>query len=65
MKTLVIRELTELTECGHNIREDMKATPSETKEIYRETTVEGRKPGFKSMIWNIRKISIQPEQKKE
>ena len=52
MKTLVIRELTELTECGHNIREDMKATPSETKEIYREPTVWGRKLGFKSTIWN-------------
>ena len=33
--------------------------------MYRETTVKGRKPGLKSMIWNKEKINIQPEQNEE
>ena len=33
----------------------MKATLSEIKKTLRELSVEGRKPGFESMIWNIRK----------
>ena len=31
-KTLVIRMLTELVECGHKIEEEMKAMPSEIKQ---------------------------------
>ena len=53
-KTLVIRMLRELTEYGKCIRKEMKDTLSEIK-ILREPTVKGRKPGFKSTIWNIRK----------
>ena len=33
----------------------MKATLSEIKKNIQEPTVEGRKPGFKSMIWNRKK----------
>ena len=61
-----IRMLEELTEYGKSIREEMKATLTEIKEvkaipevkqrkIYRESTVKGRKLGFKSMIWNKNK----------
>ena len=53
-KILVIRMLKEFIEYGNNIKEKMKVTLNEIK-IYREPTVKGRKPGFKSMIWNIRK----------
>ena len=51
----MIRKLRELTEYGKSIPEEMKATLSEIKKIHREPTVKGRKPEFKSMIWNIRK----------
>ena len=54
-KTLVIRMLTELIELGHKIKEEVKATHSEIRKIYRELTVKGRKPGPKSAIWNKRK----------
>ena len=47
-KTLVIRMLTELIELSHQMKEEMKATQSNIKEIYREPTVKRRKPGFKS-----------------
>ena len=53
-KTLVIRMLKELTEYGNHIREEMKVMLSEIK-IYREPTVKGRKPEFKSKSCNIRK----------
>ena len=53
-KTLVIRTLRELTEYSRSIREEMKAILGEIK-IHRKPTVKGRKPGFKSMTWNIRK----------
>ena len=42
----------------------MKATLSGIKNNHREPTVKGRKPRFKSKIWNI-KIKIQPEQNEE
>ena len=54
-KTLVIRMLTELVECGCEIEEKVKATKSEIKEMHREPTVMGRKPGLKSIIWSRRK----------
>ena len=59
-KTLVIRMLKELIEYGNNIIEEMKVTVSEIKKnlycrFYREPTVRGRKLGFKSTIWDIRK----------
>ena len=51
-KTLVIRMLTEMTEFGHKMKEEMKAIQSEMRKIYREPTVKGRKLGLKLMIWN-------------
>ena len=40
-----------MVEYGWKIEEKVKAMQSETQKIYREATVKGRKPGFKSMIW--------------
>ena len=54
-KTLIIRMLTEMTEYSCKIKEEVKAMQSEIKEIHREPTVKGRKPGLISMIWNRRK----------
>ena len=54
-KTLVTRMLTEMIELGHKIKEEVKATHSEIRKIYRELTVKGRKLGPKSAIWNKRK----------
>ena len=51
-KTLVIRMLRELTEYCKHMREEMKPT---LRKIHRKPTVKGRKPGFKSTIWNIRR----------
>ena len=55
LKTLVIRMLKELTEYSNSIKEEMKVTLSEIKKNVQGTTVKGRKPGFESTIWNIRK----------
>ena len=52
---MVIGMFRELTEYGKNIREEMKVTLSEIRKNHREPTVKGRKPRFKSMIWNTRK----------
>ena len=54
-KTLVIRMLKELIELGHKIKEEVKATHSEIRKIYRELTVKGRKLGIKSTILSRRK----------
>ena len=54
-KMMVIGMFRELTEYGKNIREEMKVTLSEIRKNHREPTVKGRKPRFKSMIWNTRK----------
>ena len=43
--------LEELTEYGNNVKEEMEFTQSEIN-IYREPSMEGRKPGFKPRIWN-------------
>ena len=60
-KTLVIRLLKELIEYGNNIKEEMKDALSEIK-IYREPTVNGKKPELKSTIWNkINKYSTRTE----
>ena len=48
--------LTEMIEYNHKMKEEMKATQSEIKQkIYREPTVNGRKLGLKSTIWNRRR----------
>ena len=47
--------LKELIEYDNNIKEEIKFTLSEKRKIYSELSEEGKKPGFKSMILNIRK----------
>ena len=49
-KTLVIRKLTELVEFGRKLEEKMKAMLRETKKVYGEPIVMGRKLGLKSMV---------------
>ena len=44
-KTLVIRML--MIELSHKMKEEMKATQSEIRKIYREPVVKGREPGLK------------------
>ena len=39
--------LTEMVEYDHRIKEKVKAMQSEIRNIYREPTVKGRKPGLK------------------
>ena len=50
-KTLVIKILAELVESVRKPDEKMKAMLRETKEMYREPIVMGRKLGLKSMVW--------------
>ena len=59
--------LTELVEFGHKLEEKMKAMLSEIKEMYRESTVMGRKLGLKSTVWIRRKkeTSNQKRMKKQ
>ena len=57
-KTLVIKMLKELIEYGNKIKktqQEMKVTLSKIKKNLQGNNQKGRKPGFKSMIWNIRK----------
>ena len=55
-KTLVIRMLKEFIESGmKKTQGDMKFTLSEIKKNLQGTTSKRRRPGFESMIWNIRK----------
>ena len=44
-KTLVIKMLWQLNECGKNIKEEMKATLSEIKKKPQETNSEGKAAG--------------------
>ena len=66
-KALVIKMLTDLIELGRKMKEQMKGTQNEIKQIFRELTETGRKPGLKAMIWNKRKklTSIQNKIKKQ
>ena len=66
-KTLVIRMLTELVEFGHKLDEKMKAILRETKKMYREPIVMGRKLALKSTVWTTRKkeTSNQKRMKKQ
>ena len=66
-KTLVIRKLTELVEFGHKLDERMKAMLRETRKMYREPIVMGRKLGLKSTLWTRRKkeTSNQKRMKKQ
>ena len=50
-KTLVMRVLTEVVECGRKIEEEVKAMQNEIK----GTNTKGKKPGLKSTVWTRRK----------
>ena len=65
--TLVTRMLTEMVEYGHKIKEEVKAMQNEIKEMYRESTMMGRKLGLKSTVWTRRKkeTSNQNRMKKQ
>ena len=60
-KTLVIRKLTEMTEYGHKIEEEVKAMKSEIRENVQGTNSEGR--GTRTQINGLdqkEEINIQP-----
>ena len=54
-KTLAIRMLTELVECGHKIEEEVKAMKSEIKENVKGNKSDRKKTRLKLMVWNRRK----------
>ena len=54
-KTLVIRILTEISEYGHKIDEEVKAMQSEIKKNIQGTNNEGKEMGLKPTIWNRKK----------
>ena len=65
-KTLVIRMLTELTELGHKMTEEMKAIQSEIKENIQGTNREGKETRSQINDLNQKEeINIQPEQNEE
>ena len=65
-KKLVIRMLTELTELGRKMKEEMKATQSEIKENIQGTNSGGKET--RTQINDLKQkeeINIQPEQNEE
>ena len=65
-KTLVIRILTELTEYGNNIREEMRVTLSEIQKNPQGTSSEGKEARIQiNDLEHKEEISIQPEQQEE
>ena len=56
-----------MVEFGRKLDEKMKAMLRETKKMYREPIVMGRKLGLKSMVWTRRKkeTSNQKRRKKQ
>ena len=66
-KTLVIRMLTEMVECGHRIERKVKAMLSEIKNIYIQGThSEGKETGTQiNDLEQKEEIDIQPEQNEE
>ena len=66
LKTLVIRRLTEMVECGHKTEEKVKAMQSKIKENAQGTNSEGKETG--TQINNLEQkaeINIPPEQDEE
>ena len=62
-KTLVIRMLTEMTEHGHKIKEEVKAIQSEIKKNIQGTNSEGKETGTQiNDLEQKEEINIQPEQ---
>ena len=65
-KTLVIRMLTEMAECGRKIEEKVKAMKSEIKEKYTRNQHEGKETGNQiNGLEQKEEINIQPEQNEE
>ena len=65
-KTLVIRMLTEMTEYGHKIEEEVKAMQSEINKNIQGTKSEGRETGTQiNDLEQKEEINIQPEQNEE
>ena len=65
-KTMVSKILTEMTEFGHQTKEEMKAMQSEIKENIQGINSEGKETG--TQINNLEQkeeINIQPEQNEE
>ena len=65
-KTLVITKLTEMTEYGHNIKEEVKPRQNEIKENIQGTDSEGKKIGAQiNDLEQKEEINIQLEQNEE
>ena len=65
-KTLVIRMLTELTELGHKMKEEMKAAQCEIKENIQGTKSEGKETITQTKdLKQNEEINIQLEQNEE
>ena len=65
-KTLVIRKLTELVECGHKLDEKMKAMLSEIKENVQGTNSDGKETGTQmNGVDQKEERNIQLEQNEE
>ena len=65
-KTLIIRMLTEMVECGHNMEEKGKAIQSEIKENVQGTNSDGKETGTQiNGLEQKEEITIQPEQNEE
>ena len=65
-KTLVIRMLTEMIELGCKMKEEMKATQSEIKQILQGTNSEGKETGTQiNGLEQKKEINIQPEKNEE
>ena len=65
-KTLVIRKLTELVECGHKLDEKMKAMLRETKENVQGTNSEAKETGTQiNSVDQKEERNIQPEKNEE
>ena len=65
-KTLVIRMLTEMVECGHKIEEKVKAMQSEIEKNILGTNSDGKETGTQiNDLEQKEEINIQPEKNEE
>ena len=65
-KVLVIRMLRELSECGKNIKKEMKGMQSEIKKNTQGTNSEGKETRTQINNWGQKEeINIQPEKNEE
>ena len=65
-KTLVIWMLTEMTEYGHKMEEEVKAMQREIKKNIQGTISDGEESGTQTNDWDQKEeVNIQPEQNEE